>query len=405
MTKRTLQSRLTIYRRHAAKCSNQGNLQGCECPLWVHGKLRGKFVQRALDTRSLAVADIKKDALLRGGPDDDDPTPGGIRLVEPHGAVTLEAAAADFLASKKRKSAHTYELYRRATAHFRRFAEVQDLVLLRQITTAHVRDYFAAHGRWLPTTAQGRLTNLRVWFNYCLKPSRRWIEYSPFADSDLVQSDSTNVERRPFAQSEIAQILGAIEAVPADLRGRARALILLLLYTGMRISDVTFFERAYLTTRSTADYYVIKTRVPIALPPEVQPPALAALAALPASRVYYFQPDRDDDYRDARNALRGGHEFARLMPDYRVRIQQATRLVTMVLSLAGITGFRASACHRFRDTFAINMLVGGADIYTVSKLLGHSDVSITDRHYMKLVAGYRERMSASTRVLSYPLAG
>jgi len=51
------------------------------------------------------------------------------------------------------------------------------------------------------------------------------------------------------------------------------------------------------------------------------------------------------------------------------------------------------------------MLVGdgekGTDIYTVSKLLGHSDVRITDSHYMKLIPGYRERMSKSTRVLAY----
>jgi hypothetical protein len=34
-------------------------------------------------------------------------------------------------------------------------------------------------------------------------------------------------------------------------------------------------------------------------------------------------------------------------------------------------------------------------------MLGHSDVRITDRNYMKLVPGYRERMSPATRSLSY----
>jgi hypothetical protein len=40
-------------------------------------------------------------------------------------------------------------------------------------------------------------------------------------------------------------------------------------------------------------------------------------------------------------------------------------------------------------------------------MLGHSDVRITQQHYLKLIPGYRERMSQSTRVLAYqfPLAG
>jgi site-specific recombinase XerD len=47
------------------------------------------------------------------------------------------------------------------------------------------------------------------------------------------------------------------------------------------------------------------------------------------------------------------------MPDYESRVRKMTKLVKKVLALAGIDG----ACHRFRDTFAINMLVAGADIF------------------------------------------
>lgn len=407
MHKRTLQSHLKLYRRHAGKCPNQGNLQGCECPIWCHGKVRGKFIQRSLQTRSLAVADIKMQDLLRGVPEDDDPQGGDIHLVDaPSGAVTVEAAATNFLAAKKRKSTRTFNIYHRAVTHFRRFVEVQGLVYMKQITDAHAQDYFAQYApEWRPTTAQGRLTHLRVWANWCAKPKRRWIDFSPFGESELVQNDGTGVERRPLSHDEIARIMTAIERMPAELRDQARALCLLMLYTGMRISDATFFERAYLTPRATANYYVIKSRKLIAMPPEVQPPALAALAKLPASRVYYFQPDQPDDYQEARTALRGGHEFGKRMPDYQSRIEQASKLVSMVLTLAGINGFTRSACHRFRDTFAVNLLVGGTDIYTVSKMLGHSDVKITDNHYMKLVDDYRERMSHSTRNLAYPLAG
>jgi integrase len=89
-------------------------------------------------------------------------------------------------------------------------------------------------------------------------------------------------------------------------------------------------------------------------------------------------------------------------PNYEARVRDTTDLIKKVLRLAGI---KEGVCHRFRDTFAINLLVGsgknGADILSVSQMLGHSDVRITRQHYLKLIPGYRERMSQSTRVLGY----
>jgi len=406
MTRRTNQNKLTVYRRHAASCPVRSatDLQGCECPLWVHGRLRGRFVRQALDTRSLAGALAKRDELLAGKPDD--PPAGGTG--SPTGTVTLEHAESEFLKSKKRNAANTVDLYQRAVAHFRAYAEAQGLTLLSQIDTPHVRDYLDANAAWKQnTTAQNRLVHLRVFFNYCIE--RRWIAFSPARSRDLNRAKTnggkTTCERVPFSPEEITGILAAADGMPEPDRVRARALVTLLLYSGMRISDASFCERAYLTPRHTLDYRVIKTRRPISLPPELQPPALEALAALPASRVYFFQADRDDDYREARQALREGEDFTQAMPRYEARLRETTALVMSVLEAAGISG----ACHRFRDTFALNLLVGGADIYTVSKMLGHSDVRITDRNYMKLVPGYRERMSPATRSLSYqfppPAAG
>jgi hypothetical protein len=68
--------KLTIYRRHANSCPLLGSprkLDGCECPLWVHGKLRGESVRKSLDTRSLGEAEREKARLLAGR--DDDPLP------------------------------------------------------------------------------------------------------------------------------------------------------------------------------------------------------------------------------------------------------------------------------------------------------------------------------------------
>lgn len=42
----------------------------------------------------------------------------------------------------------------------------------------------------------------------------------------------------------------------------------------------------------------------------------------------------------------------------------------------------------FRSTFASNLVMSGVDIYAVSKLLGHHDVKITEKHYAHLTPDY-----------------
>lgn len=45
--------------------------------------------------------------------------------------------------------------------------------------------------------------------------------------------------------------------------------------------------------------------------------------------------------------------------------------------------------HRFRDTFAISLLLKGVELSHVSILLGHSSVRVTERHYSPWVKGGR----------------
>jgi site-specific recombinase XerD len=316
--------------------------------------------------------------------------------------ISIEAAAQDFLATKERKGRTTLDSYRRAVTHFRRWCELQDIVLLKQVALEHVRAYFAEYdGGWTRNTAQARLRNLRVFFNYCCR-ERRWINYAPTQSRDLNYGGNGQSRRLPFTPAEVTAILAAVEQMPEADRARARALVLVLLYTGMRISDATFLERTYIDTQNNLCYLIIKTRQELPCSIELQSAVMAALQALPASRVYFFQEDREDNYNEPRQALRNGEEFQKFMPGYATRVQNATRLVRRVLDLAGIEG----ACHRFRDTFAVHMLQAGVDIFTVCQFLGHSDVKITQKHYVKFVPGYRERIAQRTRMLDYkfPLA-
>lgn len=52
----------------------------------------------------------------------------------------------------------------------------------------------------------------------------------------------------------------------------------------------------------------------------------------------------------------------------------------------------------FRATFASNLVMNGVDIYTVSKLLGHHDVKITEKHYAHLTPDFLNQSVSRLKV-------
>jgi integrase len=53
--------------------------------------------------------------------------------------------------------------------------------------------------------------------------------------------------------------------------------------------------------------------------------------------------------------------------------------------------------HRWRDTFAVELLLSGMPIEQVSVLLGHQSVSVTERHYSPWVRSRQEQLEAAVR--------
>ena len=62
-----------------------------------------------------------------------------------------------------------------------------------------------------------------------------------------------------------------------------------------------------------------------------------------------------------------------------------------LFSLAGVEGGHA---HRFRHTFAVELLLTGVPLERVSVLLGHQSVQITERHYAPWTRSRQEQLEA-----------
>ena len=65
--------------------------------------------------------------------------------------------------------------------------------------------------------------------------------------------------------------------------------------------------------------------------------------------------------------------------------------------LFDIAEVRGAHAHRFRHTFACEMLTAGVSLTIVAKLLGHSSEAITERHYGAWVKGRQEQLEAAVR--------
>lgn len=65
----------------------------------------------------------------------------------------------------------------------------------------------------------------------------------------------------------------------------------------------------------------------------------------------------------------------------KVSISQFERSIRIYQSRAGLTGIHP---HVFRNNFAKRFLMSGGDIYTLSRILGHSSIKVTEEAYLDL---------------------
>jgi integrase/recombinase XerD len=363
---------LTIYRRHLKRCEHRTEGRGyrrCRCPLHVEGLLDARMLRCSLDTCDWERAHemvLKWEAEGRG------PLPAAIVR---EGPMTIARACEQFISDAKARGLKrdTVSKYRLLFRHLQEFARTFRIERPEDLKFAEMVNFRAS---WKDSNlaAVKKLERLRSFFRFMQNSG--WV-----AENVAEKLKNPKVVMRPtlpFTQDEMTKILTAVAARESKVQAqgkdnarRLRGLILLLRYSGLRIGDAASCSVDRLVDGKLR-LYTQKTGQHVHCPlPEF---VVRELDSVPrTSERYWFWS--------------GYGEVKRVASKWQ-------SLIHDVCEAAEIPGGHA---HRFRDTFAVDLLLSGVPLERVAIALGHSSVRITEKHYSPWVRERQEQMEADLR--------
>lgn len=358
---------LTTYRRHQKNCEHRDegrSYRRCRCMIWVDGTVGGAEIRKFLHTRDWQKAqDIVRQWEADG------------QRVEEVQPITVKEACDKFIADAEARGLRepTVYKYRLLFSRLQTFAESQGIKCLCECDLDCLRRF---RGTWLNRNiaARKKLEALRAFFRFCWDSD--WIPSNPVIK--LNPPKITDPPTMPFSREEVTQILAACGQYrggrgqwgPANAQ-RLRALVQLLRFSGLRIRDAVTLRKDRIVDGKLL-LYTAKTGTPVYIPlPDF------VVQELEMSRgtnpQYYFWS--------------GEGKPKSCVGDWQRSLKKLFRL-------AGVPDGHA---HRFRHTFATNLLLAGVPLDRVATLLGHTNSKITEKHYAPWILARQEQLEADVR--------
>ncbi|MHB9132354.1 MAG: tyrosine-type recombinase/integrase [Armatimonadota bacterium] len=274
-------------------------------------------------------------------------------------AATIDTAIEAFYrrCQAKNLSAHTVSFYKYRLQAFKHFLDERyPEISLIDITSRVIRDFIAHEGmRVSAATADDSFVTLRVIFRY--------LE----ADGVIEESPMTGVERPKTKKTLISafsaeQVEAMIGVCGNDFTGvRNRAIIITFVDCGLRVSELCGLQTDHINWSEQTMVVTGKGNKERRVP----------FGRVARSTLFSYWERRGD--------IPGTKEFFLSCygdPLDRFRVAKA---LAECGRRAGVTGVRISP-HTFRHTFAVMYLRNGGDVFSLQKMLGHTDLTMTRRY-------------------------
>lgn len=360
-----------LYKRHRAECPHEEdkNYRRCRCSVWMEywqpfkerdsktGEM-GKQIRKSTKTSNWDIASEKAraiektylDAELGRGP-------------APAEAKSVEQAVALFMDSKRGEDLAENTLYKHTLTlkRLQEYCDQQSVFFVKDITLAHLTSWRAAWVFESPLAKRNNQERVKSFFKFCydagLIPSNPTAQLS----SIQVKADEAS-DVRPFEPKEYKAVIAAIPKTALMPRNKARvkACMQLQRWSGLSLVDAVCLSKNELQRDG---------------------------------KVFRVQTERRKTGAHINNVIPDwlGKELLKVKngnPNYFFISGEATtkgavstvdKMYRNVFEKAGVAG----TSHMFRHTFAVELLKAGVDIRKVSRALGHSSVTITERYYAK----------------------
>jgi integrase/recombinase XerD len=289
--------------------------------------------------------------------------------------VTVRHACAEFLkdATARGLREPTLYKYRLPFKQLQEFADRAGLDALTQLDLEAVRNFPAT---WPNRNIADRkkLEATKAFFRFCWESG--WISHNPA--SKLKAPRTMEPPTMPFTREEIDRTLAACDNCGAKRRKigrrdarRLRALVLLLRFTGLRIRDAVTLRREHLTNGKLL-LFTAKIGTPVYCP-------------LPGFLVTELEMAQSSSLQ---------HFFWSGEAKPKSCVGDWQRSLRKLFRLADVTNGHA---HRFRHTFAVELLLAGVPLDRVATLLGHTNSKITERHCAPWIRARQDQLEAEER--------
>ncbi len=359
---------LTLFRWHSADCQHRPKgrrWNRCNCPVWVQGSLGGQWIKQSMNTRSWTAASAAVHEWEASGQIGGSKPKPDVVMISDAIAKYLEDVQARHLAPETIRKRR--ELL---TGKFLPFCKAKGYMLFKQVDVDALRT-FRRTWKYSPLSAMKRLEYLRAFFRFCHESG--WLDKNIAL---AVQAPKVPPKQTlPFDDDEISEILSAADRLAQKGRygPKIRAMVLLLRYSGLRIQDAACLARERVTDDKLF-LYTQKTGTPVYCPlPSI---VVDALKSVPPEHPDYF-------FWDGRSQRES-------------TVKSWDRVFGQVFEAADPQVLKGHP-HRFRDTFAVSLLLKGVRIEQVSILLGHSSIKVTERSYAPWVRARQEQLEADVR--------
>ena len=383
---------LILYRRHRKECEggypedhrtsqieeNRKGAKRCACLIHVSGTIAGHFKRKQTGTHLWDEAREITDAWSAAGSwDTKKPKPVVISQEPP--SITIVEATDAFVAQRKQRglAKATEGKYATFVKQLRAFTDSKGYVHMRQLTLPDM-DAFYAGWKDNKRAKARKLNKLKTFVKFSLR--RKWITEDITIDLEPPEGSSIPANKSPFTDDELHRILAACDQIggpiPAgpghrDWTGEdLKDFILVMVYTGLRISDVATFDTSTRLQGNDVFLRMHKTR----------------------KELFTWIPDwlvvrlKDREQRNGPRIFALSKSNSLSVQTERWRLKLAK-----VFALAGEFSEKPVP-HRFRHTFVRILLEKGVPVGDVAELIGDTE-AILRKHYARWMPSRQARLT------------